>query len=79
MKKSIYKTGELNGSSYVKIPLGSNAILSIENRVKYSFIWSILPCLHPCEKTHPSGVKDYLHYFNELKIQGFDSQTVLMS
>ena len=26
-----YKTGEMNGRSYVKIPLRSNAILNIEN------------------------------------------------
>ena len=29
-----YKTGELNGSIYVKIPLSSNAILNYENNVK---------------------------------------------
>ena len=37
-----YKTNELNGSTYVKIPLRSNAILNIENNDKYCFLWSIL-------------------------------------
>ena len=32
------KTGELNGSNYVKIPLRSNAILNIENNDKYCFL-----------------------------------------
>ena len=37
-----YKTGEMNGSNYVKIPLRSYAILNIENNDKYCFLWSIL-------------------------------------
>ena len=37
-----YKTQELNGSNYVKLPLRSNAILNIQNDDKYCFIWSIL-------------------------------------
>ena len=52
MKISFFKTTELNGSSYVKIPLRSNAILNIQNNDKYCFIWSILASLHPCENTH---------------------------
>ena len=67
-----YKTGELNGSSYVKIPLGSNAILNIENNYKYCFIWSILASFHPCSNNLPNRVSNYKHYFNELNIQGFD-------
>ena len=39
MKLSFYKTGELNGTSYVKIPLRSNATLIIENNDIYSFLW----------------------------------------
>ena len=39
-KISLYKTGELNGSSYIEIHLGSNAVLNIENNDKYCFIWS---------------------------------------
>ena len=57
MKISFYKTGELNGSSYVKIPLRSNASLNIENADKYCFIWSILAHLHPCENSQPTRVK----------------------
>ena len=47
MKIRIYKTEELNGSSYVKNPLSSNALLKIKNNDKYCFIWSILAKLHP--------------------------------
>ena len=36
-----YKTGEINGSNYVKIPLRSNAVLNIENNDKYCFLCSI--------------------------------------
>ena len=72
MKKSFYKTVELNGTSYVKIPLRSNDILNVQNNDKYCFIWSILASLHPCENTHPSRVNNYLQYFNELNFQSFD-------
>ena len=60
MKISFYKTTELNGSSYVKIPLRSSAILNNQNNDKYCFIWSILASLHPCENTHPSRVNNYV-------------------
>ena len=72
MKISFYKTTELNGTSYVKIPLRSNAILNIQNNDNYCFIWSILASLYPCENTHPSRVNNYLQYFNELNFQSFD-------
>ena len=72
MKISFYKTVELNGTSYVKIPLRSSAILNVQNNDKYSFIWSILASLHPCENTYPSRVNTYLQYFNELNFQSFD-------
>ena len=72
MKISFYKTGEINGISYVKIPVRSSAILKIRNIDKYCFIWSILSSLHPCENTHPSRVNNYLQYFNELNFQSFD-------
>ena len=36
-----YKTQELNGPSYVKLPIRSNAILNIQNDDKYCFIWSV--------------------------------------
>ena len=66
-----YKTQELNGSNYVKIPLRSNAIVNIENDDKYCFIWSILAYLFPCYR-NPQRVSNYKYYFDELNIQGFD-------
>ena len=72
MRIRLYKTNELNGSSYIKIPLRSSAILNIENNDKYCFIWSILANLHPCENSHPTRVKIYRQYFDELNIQDFD-------
>ena len=72
MKISFYKTTELDGTSYVKIPLRSNAILNIQNNDKYCFIWSMLASLHPCENDHPSRVNIYLQYFKELNFQNFD-------
>ena len=71
-KISFHKTTELNGTSYVEIPLRSNAILNIPNNDKYCFIWSILASLPPCENTHPSRVNNYIQYFNELNFQSFD-------
>ena len=67
-----YKTNEMNGSNYIKIPLRSNSILNIENNDKYCFLWSILPYLHPCTINHPNRVSNYKQYFNELNINGFD-------
>ena len=67
-----YKTNEMNVSNYVKIPLRSNAILNIENKDKYCFLWSILAYLHPCNSSHPNRVSNYRQYFNELNIQDFD-------
>ena len=52
-----YKTGEMNGRSYVKIPLRSSAVLNIENDDKYCFLWSILAKLHPCNNSHPKSFK----------------------
>ena len=72
MKISFHKTGELNGSSYVKITLRSNAILIIQNVDKFCFIWSISSYLHPCNNSHPTRVQTYLQYFNELNIECFD-------
>ena len=72
MKISFYKTGELNSTSFFKIPVRSNAILNIRNNDEYCFLWSILAHLHPRNNTHPSRVKIFLQSFNELKSQGFD-------
>ena len=62
-----YKTNDLNGPNYIKIPLRSNAILNIENNDKYCFSWSILASLYPCNNNHPNKVSNYQQYFNELK------------
>ena len=62
----------MNGSSYVKIPLRTNAILNFQNIDEYCFIWSILASLHPCNNNHPNRVSNYKQYFNELNIQGFN-------
>ena len=67
-----YKTTEMNGSNYIKIPLRSNAILNIENYDKYCFLWSILASLYLCNNNHSNRVSNYKQYFNELNIQGFD-------
>ena len=67
-----YKTGEINGSNYFKIPSRSNAIWNIEIDDKNCFLWSILADLHPCKKIHPNRVSNYKQYFNELNLEGFD-------
>ena len=54
-----YKTTEMNGSNYIKIPLRSNAILNVENNDEYCFIWSILAYLYPCNNNHPNRVSNY--------------------
>ena len=70
MSISFYKSGELNRSSYVKIPLRSNALVNIKNDDKYCFIWSIVAGLHPCNNDHHKRV--YKEYFIEMNINGFD-------
>ena len=67
-----YKSSEMNGLSYIRIPLRSNAILNIENDDKYCFLWSILAWLHPCNNNHPNRVSNYKQYIDELNIQDFD-------
>ena len=66
------KTGEMDGRSYVKIPLRSSAILNVENDDKYCFSWSILAYLHSCNNNHPDRVSIYRHCFKELNIDRFD-------
>ena len=66
-----YKTGEMNGLSYVKIPLRSSPTLNIENNDKFCFLWSILAHLQPYNINHPNRVSNYKQYFNELNIDGF--------
>ena len=59
MKIRFCRTGELKGSNYAKVPLGSKAVLNIQNKDNYCFLWSILAHLHPCESSHPSRVRNY--------------------
>ena len=66
------KTGELNGSNYVKISFRNSASVNTENDDKYCFLWSILAYLHPCNNNHPNRDSNYKQYFNELDVQGFD-------
>ena len=42
MKINIYKTGEVNGSSYVKIPFRSIALINIKSNDECCFLRSIL-------------------------------------
>ena len=56
MKIRFYKTGEINGSGYVKNPLRTNAFLNFKNIDKYCFIWSISPRFIPCDTDHPNSV-----------------------
>ena len=72
MKVQFYKTGEINGSSYFKIPLRSNALINIKNNDKFCFIWSILASLHPCENDQPNRVSNYEQNVDELNFQNFD-------
>ena len=72
MTISYYKTGIMDGSSYVKIPLRSSAKVNFENDDKYCFLWSILSKLHPCKNGNPNRVSNSEPYFNDLNIEGFD-------
>ena len=71
MSISFYNTGNMDGSSYVRIPLRSSAIINVKNDDKYCYIWSILAKLHPCE-SNPDRVSKYEPFFDELNIEGFD-------
>ena len=61
------KTGEFNGSDYIKLLLRSNAFSNSENRDKYCFLRSILADIHTSNYIHPNRVSIYRQYFNELK------------
>ena len=71
-----HKTGEMNGSSYVKNPLRSSVMLSIQNFDKNCLVCSVLVYLHPIADSrndHPKRVSNYRHFMFDLNIQGFDS------
>ena len=55
MTNFFYKTGDLNSSNYIKVPLRSNAILIIEKFDKHCFLWSILAYSHPYINNRPNS------------------------
>ena len=71
MTISFYNTGNMDGSSYTKIPSRSSAILNFKNDDTNCFLWSILAKLYPCEN-NSNIVSSYRNYFNELNLEGFD-------
>ena len=66
-----YKTQELNGGNYVKLPIRSNAKLNIQNNDKYCLIWSILAHIFP-SYSNPQRVSNCKHHFDKLNIQGYN-------
>ena len=64
MRKIFYKTGDLNGSGYVKIPSRTSALIHIKNINKYGFLWSILTYLHPCGNDQLNSVSNCEQRFN---------------
>ena len=72
MKMGFYKTRELNGSIYVKIPLRSKAILKNKNDYEYYFLWSKLASLLPCNIYNLNRVSNQRQNFDELNNEGFE-------
>ena len=71
LKIYFHKTNVMNGMTYVKFPIRTNSILSIQNKVTYCFLWSILASIHPADKD-PKRVSKYIPYQNELNITNID-------
>ena len=67
-----YKTTEMDGSYYVKLPVKGLANLTLENVDKHCFLWSILAHLHPSINSHPDRVSNSRQIFEELNLDGFD-------
>ena len=59
VKIRFYKTGELNGSNFLKIPLRSNALINNKSNDKYCFLWSNLAHFHPCDNDHSNRVSNF--------------------
>ena len=62
----IYKIGEMNGSSYVKIPLRSSVEINFQNDDRYCFLWSIIAHIHPMAESkigHATRVSNYSFAF----------------
>ena len=71
LKIYFHKTNPINGRTYIKFPIRSNAILNIQNNDSYCFLWSILASIHPTNKD-PQRVSKYVPYKNELNINDID-------
>ena len=73
LKIYFHKTNVINGSTYIKFPLRTNAILNTQNADTYCFLWSILANIHPInDKNHPYRVSKYIRYRDELNINNID-------
>ena len=73
LKIYFHKTNAFNGRTCVKFPIRTNAILNIQNKDTYCFLWSILANIHPIDnKNHPYCVSKYEPYRNELNIINID-------
>ena len=58
LKIYFHKTNSMNGMTYKKFPIRTNAILNIQNNDTYCFLWSILANIHPVDKD-PQRVSKY--------------------
>ena len=73
LKIYFHKTNPINGRTYVKFPIRTNAVLNIQNNDTYCFLWSILASIHPVnDKDHPYRVSKYMPDKNELNISDID-------
>ena len=72
MKIRFSKTGDLKGSSYVKIQLRSFALRNTKSDDKYCFTWSMLAKHYSFENDYPNRVSIYREHFDELNVDGFD-------
>ena len=72
MKTFFFKTGEINESLYVKLPLRTSALLDLKIDDKYCFNWSILAHLHPWKRNKPTKASNHKQYFGEVNIEGFE-------
>ena len=70
--KHFYETTELNGSSYVKVPLRSPCILKTEIDDNYCYLPSLIASLYPCESSHPNRAAISGQNLNGINVDGFD-------
>ena len=71
LKIYFHKTNPINGMTYIEFPIGTNAVLNIQNNDTYCFLWSVLASIHPVSKD-PQRVSKYTPYKNELNIKDID-------